>query len=73
MPLPNGPNGQLTYAGANIVQNDNQYMVKINWIQGKHQVSGSWFWTKFNEPPDIAIGKQNILAADGNGNRVTVR
>ena len=72
MPLPNGPNGQLTYPGANIVQNDNQYMLKINWIQGKHQVSGSWFWTKFNEPPDVAIGKQNIIAADGNGNRVTV-
>jgi hypothetical protein len=73
MPLPNGPNGQLTFAGANIVQNDDQYMVKINWLQGKNQVSGSWFWTRFNEPPDIAIGKQNILAADGNGNKVTIK
>jgi hypothetical protein len=73
IPLPNGPNGQLTFAGANIVQNDDQYMIKINWLQGKNQVSGSWFWTRFSEPPDVAIGKQNILAADGNGNRVTIK
>ncbi|MFN7999066.1 MAG: carboxypeptidase regulatory-like domain-containing protein [Bryobacteraceae bacterium] len=73
IPLPNGPNGELTYPGANIVQNDDQYMVKINWLQSKNQVSGSWFWTRFNEPPDIAFGNQNIIAADGNGNRVTVK
>src|SRR5579872_5047023 len=73
IPLPNGPNGQLTFAGANIVQNDDQYMIKMNWLQNKNQVSGSWFWTRFNEPPDVAIAKQNILAADGNGNKVTVK
>lgn len=73
IPLPNGPNGQVTFAGANIVQNDDQYMIKINWVQSKNQVSGSWFWTRFDEPPDIAVAKQNILAADGNGNRVTVK
>jgi hypothetical protein len=73
IPLPNGPNGQLTFPGANIVQNDDQYMIKVNWLTGKNQVSGSWFWTRFSEPPDIAIGKQNILAADGNGNRVTIK
>jgi len=73
MPLPNGPNGQLTYAGPSLVQNDDQYMIKLNWIQRKNQVSGSYFWTRFNEPPDIAIAKQNILAADGNGNQVKVQ
>jgi hypothetical protein len=73
IPLPNGPNGQLTYAGPSLVQNDNQYMTKINWLQGKNQVTGSYFITRFNEPPDIAIGKQNLLAADNNGNRVQVQ
>jgi hypothetical protein len=73
MPLPNGPNGQLTFAGANIVPNDDQYVIKINWLQSKNQVSGSWFWTRFSEPPDVAIGKQNILSADGSGNRVTIK
>ena len=43
-------------------------MIKLNWIQGKNQVSGSYFWTRFNEPPDINIAKQNIIAADGSGN-----
>lgn len=73
IPLPNGPNGQLTYAGANIVQNDDQYLIKMNWNAGKNQVSGSWFWTRFDEPPDIAIGNTNLIAADGNGNQVTVK
>jgi carboxypeptidase family protein/TonB-dependent receptor-like protein len=73
IPEPNGPNGQLTYPGANIVQNDNQYLIKLNWIAGKNQLSGSWFRTRFYEPPDLAIGRQNIIAADGNGNQVTVK
>lgn len=73
MLLPNGPNGQLTFAGANIVQNDDQYLIKMNYVQGKNQLSGSWFWTRFDEPPDTTIGAQNIIAADGNGNQVTVK
>ena len=43
MPLPNGPNGQLTYAGPSLVQNDDQYMIKLNWIVGKNQVTGELF------------------------------
>ncbi len=71
--LPNGPNGQLTFAGPNVVQNDDQYLLKVNWLAGKNQVSGSWFWTRFNEPPDLKSGATNIIAADGNGNQVTVK
>ena len=73
IPLPNGPGRQLTYAGPSVVQNDDQWMSKIDWIHGKNQLSGSYFWTKFNEPPDIAAAERNILAADGNGNRVKVQ
>jgi hypothetical protein len=73
IPLPNGPNRQLTYAGPRLVQNDDQYMVKINWIAGKNQVTGSYFWTRFNEPPDLNVSKQNLLAADNSGNRVKVQ
>jgi Carboxypeptidase regulatory-like domain len=73
IPLPNGPNGQLTFAGANIVQNDDQYLLKVNWLAGKNQLNGSWFWTRFMEPPDVNIGNTNIIAADGNGNQVTVK
>lgn len=73
IPDPNGPGRQLTYAGPSIVQNDDQWMTKIDWIHGKSQLSGSYFWTRFNEPPDISAAQTNILAADGNGNRVKVQ
>ncbi|PYV26415.1 MAG: hypothetical protein DMG24_07030, partial [Acidobacteria bacterium] len=73
IPLPNGPGHQLTFAGPSVVQNDDQWLAKSDWIHGKHQLSGSFFWTRFNEPPDIASAKRNILAADGNGNAVTVK
>jgi hypothetical protein len=73
IPPPNGPGRQLTFAGPSIVQNDDQWLAKTDWMHGKNQLSGSFFWTRFNEPPDIAAAKRNILAADGNGNRVTVK
>lgn len=73
IPLPNGPNGQLTYTGPNLVQDDNQYLAKINWVKGKNQLSGSYFITRFNEPPDVAIAKKNLLAADPNGNQIQIQ
>jgi hypothetical protein len=73
IPLPNGPDRQLTFAGPSVVQNDDQWMTKIDWIHGKNQLSGSYFWTKFNEPPDLISSKTNILAADGSGNQVKVQ
>lgn len=73
IPLPNGPNGQLTYQGASIVQNDDQYLLKLNWSQTKNSVVGSWFWTRFSEPSDLAIGATNVIASDNNGNQVKVQ
>ena len=73
MPLPNGPNGQLTYLGPESRQNDDQWMGKIDYVRGKNQVSGRYFFSNFNEPPDIALAKQNILAMDSSGNRVRVQ
>jgi carboxypeptidase family protein len=73
VPLPNGPNGRVTFPGANVVQNDDQYLIKMNWNEGKNQLSGSWFWTRFKEPPDIRVAEQNIIAADSSGNQVTIK
>ena len=73
IPLPNGPGRQLTFAGPSVIQNDNQWMPKIDWIHGKNQLSGSFFWTKFTEPPDITSAKTDILAADGSGNQVKIQ
>jgi hypothetical protein len=73
MPLPNGPGRQLTFPGPSLVQNDDQWLAKIDWVHGKNQLSGSYFWTRFNEPPDVTTSKTDILAADGSGNQVKVR
>jgi hypothetical protein len=73
VPLPNGLNGQLTYGGPIQPQNDDQYLGKIDYLRGKHRLSGSFFRTYFNEPPDIADAKVNILAADSGGNQVWIK
>ncbi len=73
IPLPNGPNGQLTYTGPSLVQNDDQYLGKIDYLHGRHRLSGSFFRTRFNEPADVAIAQQNILAADSGGNQVWIK
>jgi hypothetical protein len=73
IPFPNGPNNQLTYTGPSIVQNDDQYMIKLNWVGRKNLVTGSYFWTRFNEPPDISSGSKNLLASDNNGNYVKIQ
>ncbi len=52
--------------------NDFQWMGKVDYVHSKHHISGRYFWTRFNEPPDIADARLNILAVDSNGNRVTI-
>jgi len=64
---------RLTYTGPSLVQNDDQFLIKVNWLRGKNQLSGSYFWTRFNEPPDINIAKTNIIAADNSGNFVKIQ
>jgi len=73
IPLPNGPGQQVTYLGAPSRPNDDQFMPKIDWVRGKHQVSGRYFYTKFNSPPDFSQVKQNLLAMDRNGNQVRIQ
>jgi hypothetical protein len=70
MPLPNGAGRQLTFAGPSVKQQDDQWLTKADWIHGKNQLTGSYFWTRFNEPLDVTTSKTNILAADGSGNGV---
>jgi Carboxypeptidase regulatory-like domain/TonB dependent receptor len=73
IPEPNGPNGELTYIGPPTVQNDLQWMPKIDYVQGKHHLSGHFFWTRFSQVPNTAAGEQDLLAVCGDGNRVTVK
>ncbi|MGH9325952.1 MAG: carboxypeptidase regulatory-like domain-containing protein [Terriglobia bacterium] len=73
MPLPNGPNGQVTFLGPELVENDDQWMSKIDYNLNKNQLSGRYFFSNFSEPPDIALAEKNILALDPCGNRVRVQ
>ena len=71
IPLPNGPAGQLTFAGAPIRQTDDQMMVKMDYVMGRQQFSGHYFYTNFNNPPVSAAG--NVLADPGTGSQVRVQ
>jgi hypothetical protein len=71
IPLPNGPNGQLTFPGAPIVQTENQFMTKVDYVRGKQQFSGRYFFTDFKAPPGQVKG--NVLADPGTGNQVRVQ
>ncbi len=70
--LPNGAGRQLTYLGTKSVSNDDQYMPKVDYSGGKHQVSFRYFYTKFNQPAVIPP-KENLLAANSSGNEVRVQ
>jgi hypothetical protein len=67
IPLPNGPDGQLTFLGSTVRQDEDQFMTKIDWIRGKNMLSGRYFFTRFNQPPDTSLAETNLLATSGAG------
>ncbi|MDZ4802669.1 MAG: TonB-dependent receptor [Bryobacteraceae bacterium] len=72
IPLPNGPAGQLTFPGVPIQETENQYMAKVDYNTGSHQLAGRFFMTDFERPAGIPGERENILAArSGNEVRVT--
>jgi hypothetical protein len=69
IPLPNGPGGQVTFPGFPIQQTENQFMPKIDYTSGRHQLSGRYYFTDFDYP--AGIDEVNILAArSGNAVRL---
>ncbi|HSH17670.1 MAG TPA: TonB-dependent receptor, partial [Verrucomicrobiae bacterium] len=71
IPLPNGPNGQLTFPGTPIAEDENQFMGKADYTSGNHTLSGRYYFTDFDAPP--VVGPENILAATSAGNAVRVQ
>jgi hypothetical protein len=71
IPLPNGPGEEITYLGPSQHWNDDQFMLKGDYVRGKHQLSVRYFFTNFNQQPFLA--KANLLQADSNGNQVRVQ
>src|SRR5208283_829742 len=73
IPLPNGPDGQLTYAGPTLIQPEDQVMGRMDWTRGKNQLSGRYFIGNWKDAPDIAAANTNLLAMDPNGNKERVQ
>ena len=71
IPLPNGPDGRLTFQGAPLRQVDNQLMSKIDYTVGKHQFNGRYFFTDYDEP--VVIPEDNLLAASNQAKAVRVQ
>ena len=72
IPLPNGGGNTLNYLGPPQVQNEDEFMGKLDYSIGQNQrLSGHYFQTYFRQPP--ATAQQNLLAADSNGNHVRVQ
>ncbi len=71
LPLPTGPGQEINYLGPSQYWTDNQFMVKTDYIRGKHQLGVRYFFTNFDQQPHT--NKDNLLQVDGNGNKVRVQ
>ena len=70
IPLPNGSGRQVSYPGPALTQNDNQYLAKVDYTIGKHQISGRYFDTNFTDTPFQFTS--NLLQADANGAHIHI-
>ncbi len=50
IPLPNGPNDQLTFNGAPDQQNTDEYLGKLDLNVGNHHLSGRYFQMNYTDP-----------------------
>jgi hypothetical protein len=71
IPLPNGPDGRVTFQGTPLRQIDNQVMTKVDYNVGKSQLNGRYFFTDYDEP--AAIPTDNLLAASNQAKAVRVQ
>jgi len=71
IPLPNGPGRQLTFSGLPSVQDENQFMVKLDYNTSKHHLSGRYFYLNYNNP--VFLPTTNLLQARGGGTHVLMQ
>ena len=71
IPLPNRDGRELRFTGTEQRETENQFMAKVNYSRGAHQVSGRYFFTDYDRP--AVIPTDNILAAASTGNAVRVQ
>ena len=71
IPLPNAAGGRVTFPGAPKIGEDNQIMAKSDWVGGKHQINGRYFFTDYEEPAQIT--PDNLLALSNQAKAVRVQ
>ena len=71
IPLPDAPDGRVTFPATPLRQIDNQVMTKIDYSVGQHQINGRYFFTDYDEP--AAIPTDNLLAASNQAKAVRVQ
>jgi hypothetical protein len=71
IPLPNGPDGRLTFPGTPNKRIDNQLMGKVDYVLNQHQFNGRYFFTDYDEP--VNIPSDNLLAASNQAKAVRVQ
>ena len=72
LPTPNPGGDELNYLGAANNTNDDQALGRIDYIRGKHHLSGKYFYTKFIEPA-VPMTNNDILTIQSNANQVRVQ
>ena len=61
IPIPAAPDGRIVYSRP-VAQNENQAVVKVDYITGPHRVFGRYMWSGFDWD-GVAIPDQNIVAS----------
>jgi Carboxypeptidase regulatory-like domain/TonB-dependent Receptor Plug Domain len=72
IPLPNGPNDQLTFNGGPDVQNTNEYLAKLDFNFGKHHLSGHYFQMTYTDPVFVPPSN-NLLELRGDAEHLTLK
>ncbi len=72
IPLPNGPNDQLTFNGGPDIQNTDEYLAKIDFNVGKHHLSGHYFQMNYTDPVFVPPAN-NLLELRGNAEHLLLK
>ncbi|MGB8479709.1 MAG: TonB-dependent receptor [Acidobacteriaceae bacterium] len=73
IPLPNGPGRQLTYNGSPTVQDTDEFLVKADYIIGKHHLSGHYFQMNYRIPVVLPPASNVLVGNTENPQNLTLK
>ncbi len=72
IPLPNGPNDQLTFNGGPDIQTTDEYLAKLDFNIGKHHLSGHYFQMNYTDPVFVPPA-DNLLQLRGDAEHLVLK